>query len=263
MLSHPSIGHLWKIASSITSRNRLLTAKLSYLPQTSAVLARFLLDMSTSVDLQLDGHGPDSLQPRMQKLGGVTSATKNTEHSERLKPLHGQKHVPEDRRYAISTPLQPPTHLHSGTSTPIPSDAPPSVKATSSVRQHIRAQQKHRMFPTVEYAPRVSHFDPKSEHRDFRGFFVLFWIGLAIMVMTTMLRNIKETGAPLLFKQRSNFVENIWEMAFSDVIMMGSAFLVLPFHQLFASSSGWLRWKRGGVWIQSAFQGAWLLYWVK
>jgi len=36
---------------------------------------------------------------------------------------------------------------------------------------------------------RVSHFDPKSKHHDFRGFYTLFWVGLSIMVITTGLRN--------------------------------------------------------------------------
>jgi sterol O-acyltransferase len=109
--------------------------------------------------------------------------------------------------------------MASGYSTPIPSDAPPSVQATSSARKQIRAERKIRSFPTIAYEARVSHFDPKSDYRDFRGFFVLFWVGLAIMVITTMLKNFKENGSPLRMRQWDLFTENIWELAASDFLM--------------------------------------------
>ena len=87
-------------------------------------------------------------------------------------------------------------------STPAPpDDAPPSVKATSAARRELRQKSKARLFPTVEYYERVSYFDPRSDYSNFRGFFVLFWVGLAIMVITSMLRNLKETGTILSFKQ--------------------------------------------------------------
>ncbi|KLP20231.1 acyl-CoA sterol acyltransferase [Fusarium fujikuroi] len=87
--------------------------------------------------------------------------------------------------------------LTSGRSTPVPENAPPSVKVLSTVRKQTRAEQRRRIFPTIEFASRVSHFDPESDYRDFHGFFNLFWIGLAIMGITSMLRNLKDTGFPL------------------------------------------------------------------
>jgi hypothetical protein len=151
----------------------------------------------------------------------------------------------------------------SGAGTPVPEDAPPSVKAASVARQQIREAHKRRAFPTINYAARVSHFDPDSDYRDFRGFFVLFWIGLGILVITTMLRNVKETGYPFVFRQRQLFVENIFEMAVSDAAMATTTLLTVPLHKLYASSTGWLRWKKGGVWVQTIFQAAWLVYWVE
>lgn len=153
--------------------------------------------------------------------------------------------------------------LQSGATTPLASDAPPSLQATSSVRQKLRAEQKKRSFPSIEFQARVSHFDPASEYRDFRGFFVAFWIGLAIMCITTMLRNLKETGYPFQMRQKETFLENIWEMALSDAIMSATTVLTLPLHKLYANSKGWLRWKTGGKWIQAVFQAAWLFYWVE
>ena len=118
------------------------------------------------------------------------------------------------------------------------------------------------MFPTIEYVDRVSHFDPTSDYRDFRGFFVLFWIGLAIMVITTMLRNLKETGYPLSIRQWDLFREKVWELGLSDGAMVGSTALSLPLHKLYLNSSGPLRWSKLGMAIQSIYQVAWLTFWT-
>ena len=151
----------------------------------------------------------------------------------------------------------------SGRSTPVPPDAPPSAKSISLARKQIRAQQRHRMFPTIDYYARVSHFDRKSEYRDFRGFFVLFWIGLAIMVITTMLRNIKDTGYPLRVRVWALLTANTWQLALSDLVMVGSTVLILPMHRVFRRSRHWLKWKNCGMPVQSLFQAAWLVLWIK
>lgn len=152
--------------------------------------------------------------------------------------------------------------MDSGTSTPVPMDAPPSVQVISSARKQIRAERKHRMFPSIEYAARVSHFDPESEYRDFRGFFVLFWVGLFIMVLISMLRNAKEHGNIFYMSQWNILTDNIGELAFSDGIMSLSIMLSLPLHKLYATSKGFFRWSKGGIFIQVIFQAAWLTYWV-
>jgi hypothetical protein len=119
------------------------------------------------------------------------------------------------------------------------------------------------MFPTIDYSARVSHFDPRSEYKDFRGFFVLFWVGLAIMVITTMLRNIKDTGYPLRVHVWSLLTENVKQLFFADLAMVASTSLSLPLHKAFRSRKGWLRWEKGGMAIQSMFQAAWLVFWIK
>lgn len=151
----------------------------------------------------------------------------------------------------------------SGRSTPLPQDALPSVKSISSARKQIRAQNKHRMFPTIDYSARVSHFDPRSDYKDFRGFFVLFWVGLAVMVITSMLRNIKDTGYPLRVRVWSLLTANTWQLALSDVFMVASTGLSLPLQKLFRQSNGWLRWENGGMAVQSIFQVAWTVIMIK
>lgn len=149
----------------------------------------------------------------------------------------------------------------SGISTPVPpEDALPSIKATSAARRELR--RKQRMFPTVEYTARVSYFDPNSDYSNFRGFFVLFWVGLAIMVITAMLRNLNETGSILSFKQWPLFTQNIWELAASDLLMCASTGLSLPLHSLYKNNKAWLRWNTGGVVVQSVFQAGWLAMWI-
>ncbi|KAH9832394.1 putative sterol O-acyltransferase 2 [Teratosphaeria destructans] len=119
-----------------------------------------------------------------------------------------------------------------------------------------------RMFPSVDYQNRLSYFDPNSDWGNFRGFFVLFWVGLAIMVITAMLRNLRETGYLLQFRQWPLFTANLWELAVVDMAMCGSTILDLPLHLLYKSSRGWLRWDKGGVIVQSLFQLGWLALWI-
>lgn len=140
-----------------------------------------------------------------------------------------------------------------------PDDAPPSVKATSAARRHNR---RKRLFPSVEYKERVSYFDPKSSYGNFRGFFVLFWIGLAIMVITTVLRNLRETGNLFSFRQWPLFTKDIQELGISDGLMCGSVLLSLPMHLVFKNSEGFLRWNKSGMIIQSIFQAGWLYFWI-
>ncbi|KAJ2905816.1 putative sterol o-acyltransferase protein [Zalerion maritima] len=156
------------------------------------------------------------------------------------------------------------TGLTSGRSTPVPESAPPSVKALSSSRKQVRAEQRRRIFPTIEFASRVSHFDPESEYRDFHGFFNLFWIGLAIMAITTMLRNIKDTGYPLRVQIWTLFTIKVWELGLLDFAMVFSTALSFPLHKLFrnASANSVLTWNRGGIAIQGLFQIAWLSLYV-
>lgn len=91
---------------------------------------------------------------------------------------------------------------------------------------------------------------------------MLFWIGLAIMAITTMLRNIKDTGYPMRVQIWQLFTVKVWELAIADFLMVASTAVSLPLHQCFRASGGFLRWKNGGIAIQSIYQGLWLAFWV-
>ncbi|KAJ5679006.1 Sterol O-acyltransferase ACAT/DAG/ARE [Penicillium macrosclerotiorum] len=148
----------------------------------------------------------------------------------------------------------------SGRSTPVPEDAPPSAHSISTARKQVRA--RNRLFYTIDYVPRVSHFDPESDYHNFRGFFTLFWISLVIMVVTTVLRNIKDTGSPLRVRVWSLLSANVFELGLSDLAMVVSSGLVLPLHRLYRSGPRWLRWARGGMVVQSIGEALWMMFWT-
>lgn len=206
--------------------------------------------MATSSDIQINGNGNGHdhiLRPRPRKpVHSQLSAVSNASS------IESNGHTPSEG------------DLASGRSTPLPQDAPPSAKSISSAKKNARAQQRRRIFPTIEFANRVSHFDPHSDYRDFHGFFNLFWIGLAIMGITTMLRNYKDTGYPMRVHIWTLFTVKTWHLAVADFSMVASTALSLPLHRLFRASpsDGILTWKRGGVAIQSIYQGLWLALWI-
>ncbi|KAM9881241.1 MBOAT family protein [Verticillium dahliae] len=167
-------------------------------------------------------------------------------------------------RHTHGSPQCAPANVCSGRSTPVPADAPPSVKSISSAKKTARAEQRRRIFPTIEYASRVSHFDPNSDYRDFHGFFNLFWIGLAIMAITTMLRNIKDTGHPMRVQIWYLFTIKTWHLAIADFLMVATTAVSVLMHRVFraAPANGPLTWKTGGMAIQSLYQVGWLAVWV-
>jgi sterol O-acyltransferase len=83
------------------------------------------------------------------------------------------------------------------------------------------------------------------------------------MVVTTVLRNIKDTGYPLRVKVWSLLSANVWQLALSDLVMVASTVLTWPIQLLIRNSSDWLRWSKGGMVIQSLFQIIWLVVWIK
>ncbi|CCC10718.1 hypothetical protein SMACR_04443 [Sordaria macrospora] len=205
---------------------------------------------STSADA-FAGQGDNILRPRPRK------------------PLHTQvsqlsHDANGDSDQANGTGATSVTGQSSGRSTPIPSDAPPSIQSLSTARKQVRAEQRRRLFPTIEFASRVSHFDPNSDYRDFHGFFNLFWIGLAIMAITTGLRNIKDTGYPLRVQIWGLFTVKLWHLAVADFLMVATTAVSLPLHKVFraAPTGGVLTWAKGGMVIQSIYQAAWLTVWI-
>jgi sterol O-acyltransferase len=85
------------------------------------------------------------------------------------------------------------------------------------------------------------------------------------MAITTMLRNIKDTGYPMRVQIWQLFTVKVWELALADGLMVLSTAASLPLHRLFRSQIGnmlGLRWQGGGKALQSVFQTIWFGFWV-
>ncbi|KAL4726903.1 Sterol O-acyltransferase 2 (Sterol-ester synthase 2) [Fusarium chlamydosporum] len=216
--------------------------------------------MSSSIEALPNGNGHagdhDHVlrpRPRKPKHSQVSDVLRMSTTSD------GEGHLMPDN---VSTGTA--SGLTSGRSTPVPENAPPSVKSLSTARKQARAEQRRRIFPTIEFASRVSHFDPESDYRDFHGFFNLFWIGLAIMGITSMLRNLKDTGFPLRVQIWGLFTVKIWHLAIADFLMVATTAVSLPLNRAArnAKAGSFLDWNRGGIAIQSIYQVVWLSLWI-
>ncbi|KAK2069431.1 hypothetical protein P8C59_004015 [Phyllachora maydis] len=195
-------------------------------------------------------------RPRLRKpFHSQLSQLVGTSSSESAPPPYGYIDAPEAGQASSC----------SGRSTPVPLDAPPSVLSLSSARKQVRAeQQRRRIFPTIEYASRLSHLDPNSDYRDFHGFFNLFWIGLAIMAITSMLRNIKDTGYPMRVQIWGLFTVKLWHLAIADFLMVASSAVALPMQKVFraAPAGTVLTWATAGMALTSLYELGWLAVWV-
>lgn len=80
------------------------------------------------------------------------------------------------------------------------------------------------------------------------------------MVITTMLRNLKENGYPLFIRQWELFTEKVWELAICDGAMVASTAVSLVLHK--SINQGVFRWSSTGMLLQSLYQAIWLLFWV-
>jgi sterol O-acyltransferase len=85
------------------------------------------------------------------------------------------------------------------------------------------------------------------------------------MAITTMLRNIKDTGYPMRVQIWQLFTVKVWELALADALMVATTSLSLPLHNFFRSALGrrlGFRWATGGMAVQSIFQTIWFSFWV-
>jgi sterol O-acyltransferase len=85
------------------------------------------------------------------------------------------------------------------------------------------------------------------------------------MVITTMLRNVKDTGYPMRVEIWQLFPVKIWGLATADALMVASTAVSLPIQRIVRDATGifsWLRWSKGGIAIQTIYQVLWFLVWV-
>ena len=226
--------------------------------------------MATSADWPArNGTAQDAgLRARTGKQNGISSGEAAAKLAgARLRGSPDRMSSSETPRYGLPHRfLHARANSRSGTTTPIPDDAPPSDQSLYSARKLVRAEhrRRRRIFPTIDYTERVSHFDPNSDYTDFHGFYTLFWVGMCIMAITTMLRNIKDTGYPMRVRIWALFTIKLRQLALADFLMVATTAAALPM-QRFSRAAGpeslWT-WKKGGMALQATYQALWLAFWV-
>lgn len=84
------------------------------------------------------------------------------------------------------------------------------------------------------------------------------------MAITSMLRNIKDTGYPLRVQIWQLFTVKLWHLAIADFLMVASTAVALPLHRIFRAApiGGALGWATGGTAIMSIYQVLWLALWI-
>ncbi|KIS66357.1 uncharacterized protein UMAG_05355 [Mycosarcoma maydis] len=123
------------------------------------------------------------------------------------------------------------------------------VAASSKARKKMRA--------VVSFRPRQSHFDRFNEtsSRDqFRGFFTLFWVCLALFVLNTSYTSFASTGQVLSLTFATLFSKDAWMLALSDGVLIASLFICVPFAKV--CRSGWVRYWPTAVVFQHLWQAA-------
>ena len=82
------------------------------------------------------------------------------------------------------------------------------------------------------------------------------------MVITTMLRNIKETGLPIRARPWALFTVNAWQLAVSDGAMVFSTAIALLIQKASQKSTGLMRWAQIGMPVHIVYETLWLALWI-
>ncbi|ETS64350.1 hypothetical protein PaG_01197 [Moesziomyces aphidis] len=116
-------------------------------------------------------------------------------------------------------------------------------------------RSRKKMRAVVSFKPRNSHFDRFNEtsSRDqFRGFFTLFWVCLALFVLNTSYTSFASTGQVLSLTFATLFSRDAWILAISDGVLIGSLFICVPFANV--CRRGWVRYWPTAVTFQHLWQ---------
>ncbi len=84
------------------------------------------------------------------------------------------------------------------------------------------------------------------------------------MAITSMLRNIKDTGYPLRVQIWYLFTVKLWHLALADFCMVASTGISLLLQRglRVSAKQGGMTWAKGGMAVQSFYQVIWLVVWI-
>ncbi|ODN97324.1 sterol O-acyltransferase [Cryptococcus wingfieldii CBS 7118] len=123
----------------------------------------------------------------------------------------------------------------------------------------FRSSSNAQLKAVLSFTPRVSALDrhnTSSQTDQFRGFFVLFWIGLALLFLRTTIESWETNRTPLSWTFGRLITGDALVLAISDGIMVLSMFLCVPFVK--ALQYGWFDYNWTGSIIQHVFQSLYL-----
>ena len=83
------------------------------------------------------------------------------------------------------------------------------------------------------------------------------------MFVTKAIANFRETGYAVRATPWSVLMQNVWSLGVSDLAMVLSTAVVVPFNRLCRRTRGFFRWSRGGMALHSLYQFGWIVLWVK
>jgi len=124
--------------------------------------------------------------------------------------------------------------------------------------QSSRAKRSGRKIRAlVSFVPRESAFDrfhPHSSTDPFRGFYVLFWIALFILMLNTSYTSWASTGQVISMTFATLFSRDAWVLLLSDATLCASTFICVPFALVL--KRGWVSYWPTLIWAQHAWQAA-------
>lgn len=136
-----------------------------------------------------------------------------------------------------------------------------------SIRPMPRGGRRLRRFKirkVVNFKHRTSTFDRSnadSTSDQFRGFYTLFWIFLAVGTFRTLQSSYEHHGSVLGTGFFRLFSEDAKVLALTDAALVGSSLLCVPFAKVL--QRGWIRYHYTGLVIQHLGQTLWLAGWIR
>ncbi|KAF2664519.1 acyl-CoA/sterol acyltransferase [Microthyrium microscopicum] len=151
--------------------------------------------------------------------------------------------------------------------TSTPKQTPPSSVATTAdddeIRQILAERENastHRLRDLV-FTKQFTTFDrqnPLSAESPFRGFFTLFWLAIALMLLKVAASNYKVYGSVVGKAEMLHFMfdRDVIILGLTDGVMVGSTVVGLGLQKAVAKE--WISWRRTGWIIQNLWQTAFL-----
>ncbi|WWC91037.1 uncharacterized protein L201_005977 [Kwoniella dendrophila CBS 6074] len=122
-----------------------------------------------------------------------------------------------------------------------------------------RSSSNAQLKAVLSFTPRVSSLDrtnERSQSDEFRGFFVLFWIGLALLFLRTSIQSWEINRTPLSWTFGRLITRDAWVLAISDLVMVLAMFFCVPFVK--GLQNKWYSYTWTGLIIQHSFQTLYL-----